>query len=144
MLRSLRSEPESPEVLFLAATDPANLYGTLLPWPGRESEPSEANETGPADESQNKALDQPVERTAKTGEGSLPAARSLTRTSGAGVILINGNMTAFLRRRSQEVQVFLPEDEPRRSQFGRELGKKLAELAIRRQGRKNRAVDRNY
>ena len=36
MLRSLRSEPESPEVLFLAATDPANLYGTLLPWPGRE------------------------------------------------------------------------------------------------------------
>jgi ATP-dependent Lhr-like helicase len=52
------------------------------------------------------------------------------------VILINGNMTAFLRRRSQEVQVFLPEDEPRRSQFGREVAKKLAELAIRRQGRK--------
>ena len=60
-----------------------------------EKEPSEANETGPADESQNKASDQPVERTAKTGEGSLLAARSLSRTSGAGVILINGNMTEF-------------------------------------------------
>ena len=136
MLRSLRSEPERPEVLFLAATDPANLYGTLLPWPGRESEPSEVSETEPSDESQNKASDQSAERSAKIGEGSLLAARSLSRTSGAGVILINGNMTAFLRRRSQEIQVFLPEDEPRRSQFARVLAQKLAELAIRRQGRK--------
>src|SRR6202043_2592989 len=38
MLRSLRSEPEIPESLFLAATDPANLYGTVLPWPRREGE----------------------------------------------------------------------------------------------------------
>jgi ATP-dependent Lhr-like helicase len=35
MLRSLRAQRESrkPEMLLLAATDPANPYGALLPWP---------------------------------------------------------------------------------------------------------------
>ena len=33
MLRSLRAEPERPEALHLAASDPANPYGSLLPWP---------------------------------------------------------------------------------------------------------------
>ena len=60
----------------------------------------------------------------------------MSRTSGAGVILINGYLTAFLRRGNQHIQVFLPEAEPERTRFARELGKKLAELAIRRQGRK--------
>jgi ATP-dependent Lhr-like helicase len=60
----------------------------------------------------------------------------MSRTSGAGVITINGILSAFLRRNNLEIQVFLPEDEPRRSRFARELAKKLAELAIQRQGRK--------
>ncbi|MDP9161516.1 MAG: hypothetical protein M3O09_14955, partial [Acidobacteriota bacterium] len=64
------------------------------------------------------------------------ATRSMSRTSGAGVILINGALAAFLRRRSHEIQIFIPEAEPQRSRFARELAKKLAELAIRRQGRK--------
>jgi ATP-dependent helicase Lhr and Lhr-like helicase len=102
MLRSLRTEPQTPEALFLAATDPANLYGTLLPWP--------------RDEAQE---------------------HSMSRTSGAAVILINGSLTAFFRRRNPEVQVFLPESEPERTQLARELAKKLAEVAIRRQGRKS-------
>src|ERR1019366_732494 len=34
MLRALRTEPEPPEALHLAACDPANPYGSLLPWPG--------------------------------------------------------------------------------------------------------------
>jgi len=33
LLRSLREIPEEPEVTVLAATDPANPYGTLLRWP---------------------------------------------------------------------------------------------------------------
>jgi ATP-dependent Lhr-like helicase len=33
MLRSLSTEPEEPEVVTLAATDPANPYGALLRWP---------------------------------------------------------------------------------------------------------------
>ena len=107
MLRSLRVEPQTPEVLFLAASDPANLYGTLLPWP-RVSE-----------------------------QEVLTQEHSLSRSSGAAVILINGSLAAFLRRRNAEIQVFLPESEPERTQFARELAKKLAEVAIRRQGRKS-------
>jgi ATP-dependent helicase Lhr and Lhr-like helicase len=40
LLRSLRELPESAEVVALAATDPANPYGTLLPWP---SDPERAD-----------------------------------------------------------------------------------------------------
>jgi ATP-dependent Lhr-like helicase len=37
LLRSLRDDPESPEIVSLCAADPANAFGTLLPWPGRQS-----------------------------------------------------------------------------------------------------------
>ena len=33
LLRSLKEPPEDPEVAVLAATDPANPYGTILKWP---------------------------------------------------------------------------------------------------------------
>jgi len=103
MLRSLRVDPASPEVLHLAATDPANPYGTLIPWPKIEGE-----------------SDEPLTH------------HSMARTAGASVILINGQLAAFLRRRNPALRVFLPESEPERSLFARELAKKLAELAIRR------------
>ena len=103
MLRSLRMDPSSPEVLHLAATDPANPYGALIPWPKIEGE-----------------SDEPLTH------------HSMARTAGASVILINGQLAAFLRRRNPALRVFLPESEPERSLFARELAKKLAELAIRR------------
>ena len=103
MLRSLRVDPASPEVLHLAATDPANPYGALIPWPKIEGE-----------------SDEPLTH------------HSMARTAGASVILINGQLAAFLRRRNPALRVFLPESEPERSLFARELAKKLAELAIRR------------
>ena len=106
MLRSLRVDPVNPEAVFLAATDPANPYGTLLPWPRAEVIREEASPHG------------------------------MSRTSGAGVILINGALSAFLRRRNSSMRVFLPEGEPERSQVARELARKLAELAIVRQGRR--------
>jgi ATP-dependent Lhr-like helicase len=106
MLRSLRSEPTPPETVTLAASDPAHPYGTLLPWPRTESEEGEA------------------------------ASHSMSRTSGSGVILINGSLAAFLRRRNPAIRIFLPENEPERTQFARELAKKLAELAVHRQGRR--------
>ncbi len=143
LLRSLRSDPEAPEVLFLAATDPANLYGTVLPWPRRDDETATSDHP-PTIESftGEPSIGKSSERNAASFESVdvAPAAspsRTMSRTSGAGVILINGNLAAFLRRRSHEVQVFLPEAEPLRSRFARELAKKLAELAIRRQGRKS-------
>ena len=33
LLRSLRDEPETPETVMLAATDPANPYGAIVKWP---------------------------------------------------------------------------------------------------------------
>jgi ATP-dependent Lhr-like helicase len=35
LLRSLRELPEEPETLVIAATDPANPYGTTLKWPSQ-------------------------------------------------------------------------------------------------------------
>jgi ATP-dependent Lhr-like helicase len=107
MLRSLRVDPSTPEAVFLAATDPANPYGTLLPW----------------------------SRAEVIGAETFP--HGMSRTSGAGVILINGALTAFLRRRNPSLRVFLPDSEPERSHVARELSKKLAELAVRRQGRRS-------
>ncbi|MGZ6081423.1 MAG: DNA glycosylase AlkZ-like family protein, partial [Myxococcaceae bacterium] len=40
LLRSLRDLPEEPEVTVLAATDPANPYGTLLRWPPLDGAPA--------------------------------------------------------------------------------------------------------
>jgi ATP-dependent Lhr-like helicase len=134
MLRGLRSEQEKIETLFLAATDPANPYGGLLPWPRRSDEmPSESKADGkPA---QNDP--QESEQADASTRGENPASRSLSRSGGAGVILINGNLAAFLRRRNLEIQIFLPESEPERTRYARELAKKLAEIAIFRQGRKS-------
>jgi ATP-dependent helicase Lhr and Lhr-like helicase len=107
-LRDLRSEPAKPELVYLAATDPANPYGAILPWPALPEEGK---------------------------EGAMH--HSMSRSSGAGVILVNGALAAFLRRMNPAIQVFLPEEEPARSQFARELAAALANLAIRRQGRRS-------
>ncbi len=157
MLRSLRSEPQTPEALFLTATDPANPYGTLLPWPRKDSDDAGDNTGGAettaiaSDASSETSAGAkftakaaaPAKKTAADVRGlintdaansvSLPA---MSRTRGAGVILINGGLAAFFRRQNPAIRVFLPESEPELSRFSRELGKKLAEIAIRRQGRK--------
>jgi ATP-dependent Lhr-like helicase len=99
MLRSLRTEPERPEALHLAASDPANPYGGLLPWPGG-------------------------------------AQHAMARAAGASVVIINGQLTAFLRRRNPSIRVMLPENEPDRTRFARELARTLAEVAVRRQTRR--------
>jgi ATP-dependent Lhr-like helicase len=107
MLRSLRIDPATAEVLHLSATDPANPYGSLIPWPRIEGE-----------------SDEPLTH------------HSMARTAGALVILINGQLAAFLRRRSPAIRIFLPEAEPERSHFARALAQKLADLAIRRLNRR--------
>jgi ATP-dependent Lhr-like helicase len=37
LLRSLRDEPEEPQTIHLAATDPANPYGAVLRWPATDA-----------------------------------------------------------------------------------------------------------
>jgi ATP-dependent Lhr-like helicase len=38
LMRSLRDDPDDPEVVLLAATDPANPFGTMLKWPDMGAE----------------------------------------------------------------------------------------------------------
>ena len=90
LLRELRTTPpaEKPEFVQLAATDPANPYGSVLRWP-----------------------DLPVAE-----EDSETAPRILTRAAYAEVILRNGQLVAWLRRSNPNILVFLPAEEPERSQ----------------------------
>jgi ATP-dependent Lhr-like helicase len=90
LLRQLRSEltAEKPEFVQLAAADPANPYGSVLRWP-----------------------DLPV-----AAEDSESAPRILTRATYAEVILRNGQLVAWLRRGNPNLLIFLPAEEPERSQ----------------------------
>ena len=105
LLRSLRVDPDVPEALHLAASDPANPYGSMLPWPRLPGE----DPTGP---------------------------HGMARVSGASVVLVNGRLAAYLRRRNPALRIFLPDDEPERSQTARALAIKLVEIAVKRQGRR--------
>ncbi len=72
----------------MAAADPANPYGSVLRWP-----------------------ELPVmEEDAET------APRILTRAAYAEVILRNGELVAWVRRNNPHLLVFLPAEEPERSQ----------------------------
>ena len=95
LLRRLRNDSGKADTVYLAASDPANPYGSLLPW---------------------------------ISGGA--------RASGASVVLVNGRLAAFLRRRNPSIRVFLPDDEPERSQTARELAEKLADVALARQNRR--------
>lgn len=109
LLRSLRAnpEPEKPEMIALAATDPSNLYGSVLRWPASSS----------------------------LGDDKLPASdmhsRTLSRTVGARVILRNGELVAYMRRNNPNPIAWLPADEPARSHAARDLAVFLAELGQR-------------
>jgi ATP-dependent Lhr-like helicase len=110
LLRSLRAdrEPEKPEMLELAATDPANLYGTVLRWPTMSTAS--------------------VEKENGSQASSEPAARTLARAVGARVILRNGELVAYMRRNNSNLIAFLPADEPGRSHAARDLANYLSEL----------------
>jgi ATP-dependent Lhr-like helicase len=90
LLRQLRTPPpaEKPEFVQLAAADPANPYGSVLRWP-----------------------DLPV-----ADEDAESAPRILTRAAYAEVILRNGELVAWMRRGNPNILVFLPAEEPERSQ----------------------------
>jgi ATP-dependent Lhr-like helicase len=94
-LRALRDPPEEPETAVLAATDPANPYGAMVPWPSRGAD----------------------------GEGARPQ-----RAAGAHVVLVGGELTAWIGRGEQNLLTFLPAEEPERTRRGRALANALARL----------------
>jgi ATP-dependent Lhr-like helicase len=57
----------------------------------------------------------------------------LSRSVGTSVVLVDGRLTAYLRRNSDALTVFLPDAEPEQSSTARALAAKLAEIAIARQ-----------
>jgi ATP-dependent helicase Lhr and Lhr-like helicase len=59
---------------------------------------------------------------------------SLTRSVGARVVLVDGALTAYLRRGNTNVQVILPEDEPACSQTARVLAEFFVANAQREEG----------
>ena len=124
LLRSLRDEPEAPQTVYLAATDPANPYGAVLRWPG-SIESSEVR--SPRSEAGSPQSDA-GQRTADIGrQGS--EMRGPTRSAGTGVILVNGALAAYLTRNDRSLLVFLPEDEPARSLVATAVAGKLFALA---------------
>jgi hypothetical protein len=58
---------------------------------------------------------------------------TITRSVGARVILVNGALAGYLRRGERELLLFLPEAEPQRSQFAREVARMLLHLAVTRE-----------
>ncbi|HET6169672.1 MAG TPA: hypothetical protein VFE01_05800, partial [Terracidiphilus sp.] len=103
LLRQLRTEPppEKPEFVQLAATDPANPYGSILRWP----------DLPPMDED---SIGASADKSLALGRESAP--RILTRAAYAEVILRNGQLVAWLRRNNPNLLIFLPAEEPERSQ----------------------------
>ena len=109
LMRSLREPPDEPELVVLAASDPANPYGTMLKWPGRDNQSSEIG-----------ALHVSAPQTETRGP---------TRTVGAQLVLINGTLAAYLSRGARQILVYLPEEEPQRSTIGRPLAAHLITMA---------------
>ena len=98
LLRSLRELPEQAEVVSLAATDPANPYGTTLPWPGAAGENDAARRTTRSVGSLvilvNGALGAYISRGARQLQVFLPEDEPARSTVGRGVA---GRLAALAR-----------------------------------------------
>ncbi len=94
----LRNTVDSTDPVLLSATDPANPYGALLPWP-------------PA------------------ADGS----KRCARVAGSRVLLLNGNLIAYIAKTGDQITTFLPPDEPTRSSGIKAL---IAGLKLAARGRK--------
>lgn len=100
-LRELDREAEDAagEVLILAATDPANPYGSALRWPGSGANPTDEP---PAADGEVAADDEAA------GSRSLRPQRA----AGARVILIDGELRGYLGRTGKHLLTFMSTDEP--------------------------------
>jgi ATP-dependent Lhr-like helicase len=104
-LRALRSHAKKPATM-LAAVDPANPYGSLLPWPSLPED---------------------------SGQGP----HGMARVSGANVLLINGELGAFLRRGNPALKLWIPASHPERDDRSRAAARELARIALRRQSQRS-------
>jgi ATP-dependent Lhr-like helicase len=114
-----QSEPLS---LVLAATDPANPYGSTLPWPKKRLS---AKDTPAGEElAYGRAGDG---RSAKALSSGNVESRA-QRAAGAQVVLHDGELLAWFGRGEHNLHIFLPPDEPARTHAARALAETLASL----------------
>jgi ATP-dependent Lhr-like helicase len=99
LLRSHRDEGDTPQVLHLAATDPANPYGIAVAWPSLAG-----------------------------GSGDDESGRPM-RQLGASVILVDGRLAAYLARGGRQLLVHLPDEDPARTRVGTALAEALVRIA---------------
>ncbi len=113
-LRAGRDEDEVPSAIVLAATDPANPYGVIVPWPDWNTD-----------------YTRPTDGTPDAGApGSGPkSVRQASRSAGARVALVDGHPVAWIARGNRQLLVAIPQDEPERSAHGRALADTLVHLA---------------
>ena len=105
-VESLRAQrnPAKKTAVMLATVDPANPYGSLLPWPKL----SEAEE-------------------------SVSASHGMARTSGASVLLVAGELVVYLRRGNPAIKLWVPQSQPERDEYARTAAHDLARVALLRQ-----------
>ena len=116
LLRDARDERDDVVTVTISATDPANPFGVLIPWPLRLN-----------------------------ADGDTPSASrsgQATRTAGARVVIVNGQAAAWISRGDRQLAVCIPEDEPERSRIGRAMARELVAIAHRApQGRRGWLIE---
>jgi ATP-dependent Lhr-like helicase len=123
LLRDAREQREETITVTISATDPANPFGLLIPWPLRLDEAGRQ----PASSRSGQALRPEEARHQPASSRSGQA----TRTAGARVVIVNGRLAAWIGRGDRQLIVALPDDEPERSQMGRALARELRAIAQR-------------
>jgi ATP-dependent helicase Lhr and Lhr-like helicase len=139
LLRASKELVDEPLVCTLAATDPANPYGALIPWPdfypqiSRTPQPSDSHSRPTRKSRSTPPWGRRVaESTADPGSMREAAAGPRTsRSAGARAILVDGALTAWIARGDRMMLIALPNDEPERSRTGRALAAELVALAHR-------------
>jgi ATP-dependent Lhr-like helicase len=125
LLRSLKDGSEQPEVVAMAATDPANPYGAALKWPAFAAQSAASARQAPS--AAQSAASAPQAPSA--GQDAPSAGRGPTRTVGATVVLVDGALVAYLARGDRQLLTWLPESEPHRSHAARTTALALIDRA---------------
>jgi len=105
LLRDARDQRDEITTVTLSATDAANPYGVLIPWPVRLDADGQAPTAS------------------RSGQAS--------RTVGARVVIVNGHAAAWISRGDRQLIVSVPRDEPERSTIGRAMARELVSIAHR-------------
>lgn len=94
-------------VLVLDAADPAQPYGTLLPWPGPDGQPLRPRESSPSGREDDDAA-APAASTRDPGRPAEAQSPRPQRAHGAKVVLVGPDPVLFIDRSGKGVQVLVP------------------------------------